>query len=64
MQMARQQELDHLRTRAGGFTLLEVMVAVSILGLALTAILSAQAGLFSAGSHAQREAQAISLVRC
>jgi general secretion pathway protein I len=46
------------------FTLLEVMVAVAILGLSLTAILSAQAGLFSAGSHAQRESVAIGLVRC
>jgi general secretion pathway protein I len=50
--------------RARGFTLLEIMVAVAILGLALTAILSAQAGLFSAGTHAQREAQAIGLLRC
>jgi general secretion pathway protein I len=50
--------------RDRGFTLLEVMVAVAILGLSLTAILSAQAGLFSAGSHAQRESIAIGLVRC
>lgn len=50
--------------RARAFTLLEVMVAVAILGLSLTAILSAQAGLFSAGSHAQRESVAIGLVRC
>jgi general secretion pathway protein I len=51
-----------MRTR--GFTLLEIMVAVAILGLALTAILSAQAGLFAAGTHTQREAQAFGLVRC
>lgn len=51
-----------MRKRA--FTLLEVMVAVAILGLALTSILSAQAGLFSAGSHAQRESLAIGLLRC
>jgi general secretion pathway protein I len=50
--------------RARAFTLVEVMVAVAILGLSLTAILSAQAGLFSAGSHAQRESIAIGLVRC
>lgn len=51
-----------MRSRA--FTLLEVMVAVAILGLSLTAIMSAQAGLFSAGSHAQRESVAIGLLRC
>lgn len=50
--------------RNRGFSLLEVMVAVAILGLALTAILSAQAGLFSSGTHAQRESQAIGLLRC
>lgn len=50
--------------RARGFTLLEVMVAVAILGLALTVILSAQAGLYAAGTHAQRETVAIGLARC
>ena len=37
--------------RARGFTLLEVMVAVAILGLSLTVILSAQAGLYSGGDE-------------
>lgn len=51
-----------MRSRA--FTLLEVMVAVAILGLALTVILSAEAGLFAASSHAQNETMAIGMARC
>ena len=50
--------------RARGFTLLEVMVAVAILGLSLTVILSAQAGLYSGGTNAQRTSVAIGLARC
>ncbi len=50
--------------RSRGFSLLEVMVAVAILGLALTVILSAQAGLYSAGSHVANETTAIGLARC
>jgi general secretion pathway protein I len=46
------------------FTLLEVMVAVAILGLSLTVILSAQVGLFSAGSYSQHISQATGLARC
>jgi general secretion pathway protein I len=49
-------------TRA--FTLLEVMVAVAILGLSLTVILSAQAGLYSGGSYGQHTSLAIGLARC
>ena len=37
--------------RVHGFSLLEVMVAVAILGLSLIVILSAQVGLFSSGSY-------------
>lgn len=44
--------------------MLEVMVAVAILGLALTVILSAQAGLYAASTHAQNESVAIGMVRC
>jgi general secretion pathway protein I len=51
-----------LKTR--GFTLLEVMVAVAILGLSLTVILSAQAGLYSGGAYAQHTSVAIGLARC
>jgi len=47
-----------------GFTLLEVMVALAILGLALTAILSAQAGLYSANVQARNLTQATSAGRC
>jgi len=49
---------------ARGFTLLEVMVAVAILGLSLTVILSSQAGLYSGASHAERTSIAIGLARC
>jgi len=47
-----------------GFTLLEVMVAVAILGLSLTVILSAQAGLYSGGAYGQHTSIATGLLRC
>jgi general secretion pathway protein I len=47
-----------------GFTLLEVMVALAILGLALTAILSAQAGLYNANVKARNVSVATSAARC
>lgn len=47
-----------------GFTLLEVLVAISILGLGLTAILSAQTGLFASSSYAERVSFAVGLARC
>jgi len=40
------------------------MVAVAILGLSLTVILSAQAGLYAGGSYAQHTSIATGLVRC
>jgi general secretion pathway protein I len=40
------------------------MVAVAILGLSLTVILSAQAGLYSGGAYAQHTSIAIGLLRC
>jgi len=49
-------------TRA--FTLLEVMVAVGILGLGLTVILTAQTGLFSSAKRAAQMSQAVGLARC
>jgi general secretion pathway protein I len=47
-----------------GFTLLEVMVAVAILGLGLTAILSAQAGAVSSTSHTRQMSLVLGLGRC
>jgi general secretion pathway protein I len=49
---------------ARGFTLLEVLVAISILGLGLTAILSAQTGLFASSTRTERNSFAIGLLRC
>lgn len=47
-----------------GFTLLEVMVAVAILGIGLTAILSAQAGNFATSAYARNVSVATGLLRC
>jgi general secretion pathway protein I len=47
-----------------GFTLLEVLVAVSILGLGLTAVLSAQTGLFASSTRTEKNSFAIGLLRC
>lgn len=52
------------RGAARGFTLLEVMVSVAILGLGLTAILSAQAGAFASSAHARNISVATGLARC
>jgi general secretion pathway protein I len=53
--------------RHGGeraFTLLEVLVAVAILGLGLTVILSSQAGLFSSAARGEHLTVASSMLRC
>ncbi|MFZ5894512.1 MAG: type IV pilus modification PilV family protein [Myxococcota bacterium] len=47
-----------------GFTLLEVLVAVAILGLGLTMILSSQVGLFSNASRVEHLTIATNLARC
>jgi len=47
-----------------GFTLIEVLVAIAILGVGLTAILAAQAGTFTALSHARNLSQSTGLLRC
>jgi general secretion pathway protein I len=47
-----------------GFTLLEVLVAIAILGLGLTVILSSQVGLFSSAQRAENLTQATNLLRC
>lgn len=50
--------------RHRGFTLIEVLVAVAILGLGLTAILTAQAGTFASVGHAKALSQSSGLMRC
>jgi len=50
--------------RSRGFTLLEVMVAMAILALGLTTILSSQTGLFATARRVQNETYAASLMRC
>jgi general secretion pathway protein I len=54
------------RARAArrGFTLLEVLVAIAILGLGLTAILSAQFSAVTATGHARHMNAAVGLARC
>jgi len=51
-----------MRTR--GFSLLEVMIAVAILGLVLTVILSAQGGLAASNQAASNLGNAITAARC
>lgn len=56
---------SHRRPRRGrAFTLLEVLVAVSILGLGLTVILSSQAGLFASTQRVEHLTQSSNLLRC
>ncbi len=50
--------------RSRGFTLLEVMVAIAILGLTLTVILSAQGGLAASNKSANNMGLATGLGRC
>lgn len=47
-----------------GFSLLEVIVAIAILGLGLTSILSAQAGLFSSSQRGANMTRAANFARC
>ncbi len=47
-----------------GFSLLEVLVAITILGLGLTAILASQTGLFAAVQTTEKLSLAVPLVRC
>ena len=49
---------------ARGFTLLEVLVAIAILGLGLTVILSSQVGLFTSTSRGAHLTVASNLLRC
>jgi general secretion pathway protein I len=50
--------------RRRGFTLLEVLVAIAIVGLGLSVILSSQVGLFSSAEHAHHLSLATGLARC
>src|SRR5690349_13468719 len=52
------------RRKLRAFTLLEVLVAIAILGLGLTVILSSQAGLFSSASRGEHLTVASNLLRC
>lgn len=52
------------RRRSAGFTLLEVMVAMAILGLGLTAILSAQGSALASSASARNISVATGLARC
>jgi general secretion pathway protein I len=47
-----------------GFTLLEVMIAVAILGLSLTAIFSSEVGAANIAQRARRQNTAATLARC
>lgn len=58
----RHRAAGHVRAR--GFTLLEIMVAVAILGLGLTTIFAAQAGAFASAGHARNISVASGLARC
>ncbi|MBX3215357.1 MAG: prepilin-type N-terminal cleavage/methylation domain-containing protein [Labilithrix sp.] len=56
--------LSARRRARRGFSLLEVMVAIAILGLTLTVILSAQGGLAASNRSAANMGQAAQLGRC
>jgi general secretion pathway protein I len=47
-----------------GFTLLEVMIAIAILGLSLTAIFSSEVGAANVAARARRQNVASTLARC
>ena len=53
-----------MKARTEGFTLLEVMVAVAILALSLTAIFSSEAGAVKMAHRARKIGLASLLVRC
>jgi general secretion pathway protein I len=52
------------RPGRSGFTLLEVLMAIAILGLGLTVLLGAQTGLFANAKRAERLSLATNVARC
>jgi len=56
--------MRRMRHAARGFTLLEVMVAIAILGLALSAIFSSEAGAAKMAHRARKVGVAALLARC
>jgi general secretion pathway protein I len=52
------------KSAIGGFTLLEVLMAVAILGLGLTVLLGAQVGMFTNAKRAERLSLATNVARC
>lgn len=62
--MVRHAARARMHSRTSGFSLLEVMVAIAILGLVLTVILSAQGGLAASNRSAANMGQAVALGRC
>lgn len=59
-----QRTSDRSSDRVRGFTLLEVMVAVTILGIALVAIFTSEVGAVRNGARARRLTIATLLARC
>jgi len=53
-----------MRTRRSGFTLLEVMVAIAILAMSLTAIFASEAGAIKMAHRSRKMGMATLLVRC
>ena len=52
------------RLARSGFTLLEVLMAIAILGLGLTVLMGAQTGLFANAKRAERLSLATNIARC
>lgn len=62
--MPKRSAAKRTSARSLGFTLLEVLVAVTILGLSLTSIFSSEAGAIKVANRARRTSYATVLARC